>query len=185
MPHLLGDELRGVGVDHIGDLRHLALSHQQLDDIDRALRHAVGEFLDGDRLGQHDFARKLLLGLLGAMALQTLGAAAERGDRARALFLARRRAGDRQPAAVALFGAAGRPRRQDTFVGCARAPADDPLGVFFFAVERAARRAPARRSRSHGRGAPRTRLARHRHRRRRRRARRRRGAGALRPRSCV
>ena len=51
----------GVGVDHVGDLGHLALLHQQLDDIHAAFRHAVGEFLDGDRLGQNDFARKLVL----------------------------------------------------------------------------------------------------------------------------
>ena len=31
---LLGDQLRGVGVDHVGDLRHLALLHQQLDHVD-------------------------------------------------------------------------------------------------------------------------------------------------------
>ena len=30
----LGDELGGVGVDHVGDLGHLALLHQQLDDVD-------------------------------------------------------------------------------------------------------------------------------------------------------
>jgi hypothetical protein len=47
--HFLGDELGGVGVDHVGDLVHLALLHQELDDVDRALGHAVGEFLDGDR----------------------------------------------------------------------------------------------------------------------------------------
>ena len=32
--HLLGDELRGIGVDHVGDLHHLALLHQQPDDVD-------------------------------------------------------------------------------------------------------------------------------------------------------
>ena len=47
----LGDQLGGVGVDHVGDLHHLALLHQQLDDVDGALGHAVGEFLDGDGLG--------------------------------------------------------------------------------------------------------------------------------------
>ncbi len=85
--HFLGDELRGVGVDHVGDLQHLALLHQQADDVDRALRHAVGEFLDGDRLGQDHLARDLFL-RLGALALQPLRAAAERGDRARALLVA-------------------------------------------------------------------------------------------------
>ena len=44
----LGDQLRGVGVDHVGDLVHRALLHQQADDVDRALGHAVGEFLDID-----------------------------------------------------------------------------------------------------------------------------------------
>ena len=62
--HVLGDELRGVGVERVGQGDHAALAHQQLDDVDGALGHAVGEFLDGDRLGQHDLARDLLLGLL-------------------------------------------------------------------------------------------------------------------------
>ena len=35
----------GVGVDHVVDRRHLALLHQQADDVDRALGHAVGEIL--------------------------------------------------------------------------------------------------------------------------------------------
>ena len=51
MAELLGDELGGIGVDHVGDLVHLAVSHQELDDVDAALGHAVGEFLDGDDLG--------------------------------------------------------------------------------------------------------------------------------------
>ena len=45
---LFGDELGGVGVDHVGDLVQLPLLHQQADHVDAALRHAVGEFLDGD-----------------------------------------------------------------------------------------------------------------------------------------
>ena len=59
--HFLGDELRRVGVDHIGDLVHVALLHQQADHVDAALRHAVGEFLNGDGLGQDDFARDFFL----------------------------------------------------------------------------------------------------------------------------
>ena len=35
--HLLGDDLRGVGVDHVGDLDQLALLHQELDHVDGAL----------------------------------------------------------------------------------------------------------------------------------------------------
>ena len=48
---LLGDQLRGVGVDHVVDLHHLALLHQQPDDVDGALGHAVGELLDRDVSG--------------------------------------------------------------------------------------------------------------------------------------
>ena len=58
--HLLGDQLGGVGVDHVGDLDHLALLHQQLDHVDGALGHAVGELLDGDRLGNDHLAHDLL-----------------------------------------------------------------------------------------------------------------------------
>ena len=45
----LGDQLRGVGIDRIVDRRHLALFHQEPDDVDGALGHAVRELLDGDR----------------------------------------------------------------------------------------------------------------------------------------
>ena len=34
----LGDELGGVGVDHVVDLHHLALLHQDLDDVDARAR---------------------------------------------------------------------------------------------------------------------------------------------------
>ncbi len=88
MAHFLGDELRRVGVDHIGDLVHLALLHQQADDVDRALRHAVGEFLDGDRFRQRDLAGDLFLLLGVAETLQALHPAAEGGDGARALVFA-------------------------------------------------------------------------------------------------
>ena len=30
----LGEQLRGVGVDRVGDLRHVTLLHQHLDDVD-------------------------------------------------------------------------------------------------------------------------------------------------------
>ena len=39
--HLLGDELRGVGVERVGQRDHAALAHQKLDDVDRALGHAA------------------------------------------------------------------------------------------------------------------------------------------------
>ena len=71
-PNSVSDQLGGIGVDHVVDLVHLALRHQQLDHVDGALGHAVGEFLDGDRLGQHDFAHDLLLRLADAAGLQLL-----------------------------------------------------------------------------------------------------------------
>ena len=110
--HFLGDELRGVGVERVGQGDHAALTHQQLDDVDGALGHAVGEFLDGDRLGKDDFAGDLLFRLLGAVAFEALGAAAEGGDGTRALFLAGGGAGDGQTAAIALIAAARRARRR-------------------------------------------------------------------------
>ena len=61
MAKLLGDDLRGVGVEHVGDLHQLAVLHEQPDHVDGALRHAVGELLHGDRLGDHDVADDLLL----------------------------------------------------------------------------------------------------------------------------
>ena len=63
MAELLGDELSGIGVDHVGDLVHLAVFHQELDDVDAALGHAVGELLDGDDFGNHHLALNLLLRL--------------------------------------------------------------------------------------------------------------------------
>ena len=32
--HFFGDQLRGIGVDHVVDRHHLALLHQQADDVD-------------------------------------------------------------------------------------------------------------------------------------------------------
>ena len=81
MAHFLGDQLRGIRIDHVGDLVHRALLHQQPDHIDRTFRHAVGEFLDIDRLGDDDFAGQLFLGFVRGVALQPLGAAAERRNR--------------------------------------------------------------------------------------------------------
>ncbi len=75
--HFLGDQLGGVGIDRVVDGRHLALFHQQADDVDRALGHAVGEIGNGDRFGNSDFAHQLFFRLVGGMALEPLGAAAE------------------------------------------------------------------------------------------------------------
>ena len=155
MPHFLGDELRGVGVEHVGQGHHAALAHQELDHVDRALGHAAREFLDGDRLRQHDLARDLLFLILRAVALQPLGAAAERGDRARALLLARGRAGDGQAAAVALLAAARRARRRHDDLlprqDQRRAP-DDALRFVLLAAARARERSGRQRSAGRGRG---------------------------------
>ena len=102
MAEFLGDQLCGVGVDHVGDLVHRALAHQQTDDVDRALRHAVGEFLNGDRFRNRHLADQLLLLLIGRMALEALGAAAERGDRALAHVVGGERGDDGQAAALLL-----------------------------------------------------------------------------------
>src|SRR5665213_4394230 len=60
-----GDQLGGIGIDGLVDRRQHAHLHQRLDDVDAAFGHAVGEFLDGDRLGHDDLAhllrRRLLL----------------------------------------------------------------------------------------------------------------------------
>ena len=113
MAHLLGDQLRGVGVEHVGQGHHAALAHQKLDHVDCALGHAAREFLDRDRLRQNDLARDFFLLVLRAVTFQPLRAATERGDRTGALLLARGRAGDGQSATVALLSAARRPRRRD------------------------------------------------------------------------
>ena len=109
----LRDELRGIGVDHVGDLRHLALLHQKLDDVDAAFRHAVGEFLDGDRLRQDRLRATIFSFCSRDMALEPLRAAAEGRDRTRALILLAGRAGNGQAAAVLLLGAARRTRHDD------------------------------------------------------------------------
>src|SRR5262245_54822550 len=101
---LLGDELSGVGIDDVGDLVHLPLLHQELDDIDGALGHAVGELLDGDRLGDHHVAGDLLLGRLeaGSLLALALGTAAEGGERAGALLILAQGVGHGELAATAI-----------------------------------------------------------------------------------
>src|SRR5262245_19465612 len=83
----LGDELGGIGIDHVGDLEHLALLHQDRDHGARGLGHAVGEFLDGDRLRDGHFAGELFLRLRGDFTLAALNATPEGGVRALALLV--------------------------------------------------------------------------------------------------
>ena len=72
----LGDQLCGIGVDRIGDLRHVTLLHQDADHVDGTFGHAVGQFLDRDRLRNRHFARDFFLRLV-AMAGHALHATAE------------------------------------------------------------------------------------------------------------
>ena len=51
-----GHQLGGVGVDDVVDLQHHALTHQELDDVDAADGHPVGQLLHGDDVGDDDFA---------------------------------------------------------------------------------------------------------------------------------
>src|SRR5262249_28087303 len=101
-------ELGGSGVDHVVDLRHVALLHEQLDHIHAALGHTVGELLDGDGFRNDYFADELLFWFVGGVPLQPLHAAAKRGDRSLALFVGAERGDDCEPAAALLYAA---PRR--------------------------------------------------------------------------
>src|SRR6266404_3246280 len=121
--HFLGDQLRGVGIDHVGDLVHRALLHQKADDVDRALGHAVGEFLDIDDFRDDHLANQLFFRLVRLMPLQALGAAAERGDRAFAHVIGIER-GDKGQAAALLLrrglgGGLWRRRRTERAAGAA------------------------------------------------------------------
>ena len=102
MTEFLGDQLRRVRIDHVGDLVHRALLHQQPDDVDSALRHAVGEFLDIDGFRDHHLANELFLRLVRRMSLEPLGAAAERRDRALAHIVRIEGCNQRQAAALLL-----------------------------------------------------------------------------------
>ncbi len=79
------DQLGGIGVDHLIDRRHDVHPHQRLDDVGAAFRHAVGEFLHGNRLGDDDVANDL--GRLGSDLLLTqfLAGPAHRGKAPHAL----------------------------------------------------------------------------------------------------
>ncbi len=73
-----GDELREIGVDQVAGLHHLAFLHQEFDDVDRALGHALRQFLNRDGFRQDDFAGDLLARFLHLAALELLLAAAHR-----------------------------------------------------------------------------------------------------------
>ena len=101
------DQLGGVGVDRLVDRRHHAHAHQRLDHVGAALGHAVGQFLDRDRLGDDDVAHDLRL-LAGCACA---GARARgRGGPRRASASARRRRRRARGSRSACRGGAGRRR---------------------------------------------------------------------------
>ena len=131
----LGDELGGVGVDHVVDRRHLALLHQNLDDVDRALGHPVGKFLDGDRFRDRHFTNQLFFRLVALFRGAALHAAAERGFRALAHFVRAHGGDQRQPAARPLgrgLGGAGRTLRRRGRAHGAAGTAPEFRGFVFF-----------------------------------------------------
>ena len=134
MSKLLGDELGGVGVDRIGDLRHVTLLHQDADHVDRALGHAIGQLLDRDRFRYCYLADDLLFRLVIAVAGHALNAPAEGGNRSLANFVGGKRSHDRQSAAALLaaarrLGRGRRTRRHSAAPGTARS-------LFFIGLER-------------------------------------------------
>ncbi len=54
------DQFGGFRVDDVGDLVHLPLFHEELDDVHAALGHARGKILDRDGVGDNDFAHNFL-----------------------------------------------------------------------------------------------------------------------------
>ena len=140
---ILGDELGGVGVDHVVDLHHLALLHQQLDDVDGTLGHAVGEIGDADELWNRDLADQLFLRFVAEIPDLTAVAAAERRGGALAHLVGVQR-GDEGQAAAGFFGGyggAGRTlrRRRGTGGSPAGSATDHPWSFVFFRLEHGTR----------------------------------------------
>ncbi|AIJ93682.1 hypothetical protein DK55_2095 [Brucella abortus bv. 2 str. 86/8/59] len=101
MAEFLGNELRGIGIDHVARLHHLALLHQVLDDVHGTLGHALCQFLKRDGFRNGDFTRNLLARFLHLRALEFFLTAAHRGKRARtALFLKIAREGELAATAI-------------------------------------------------------------------------------------
>ncbi len=126
----LGDQLGGVGIDHVGDLVHRALLHQQPDDVDRAFGHAVGEFLNVDGFGDDHLANQFFLRLVRLMSLQALGAAAERCDRALAHVIGIERGHQGQASALLRRCRLGGRLRGDHRAGSAAGAAADLARTF-------------------------------------------------------
>ena len=107
---LFRDQLRCVGVDHVGDLHHLALLHQFLDEIDSTHGHAGGEILHGDGFRDRHVAHDAVAAAaLQAGLLFPFAGALDRSERTLPLFIVER-IGDGQltgPAARRFFRLAG------------------------------------------------------------------------------
>ena len=87
MAEILCDQLRGVGIDHVGDLMHRAVFHQVFDDFDAPLGHAIGKFLNRDDIGDRDFTRDLLARLVsGPLLLLPFAVTLQRGKAALTLL---------------------------------------------------------------------------------------------------
>ncbi len=126
MPHLFGQELGGIGVDHVGDLHHLPLLHQQPDHVDGALGHA-------------HLADELVLGLVGDLALEPLHAPAERRVGALALLVHLERGDQGEPAAALLGPDPGRLGSGRGTRGPAGTAARGSRRLFLFRLERRTR----------------------------------------------
>jgi len=74
----LGNQLGHITVDHIAGFHHLSLSHQEFDHVNRALCHALCQFLYGDCFGDDDLTRDFLTRFLHLCAFELLLAAAHR-----------------------------------------------------------------------------------------------------------
>ena len=91
MAQILSHNLRRIGVNHIINLRHHTLLHQHFNDIDSALGHAIGQFLNGNRVGQLHGARYFLAAIGTArLTLFAFAAPPHGGQRAHALFIIQR-----------------------------------------------------------------------------------------------
>ena len=81
MSQIFGNNLGGIGINHIGDFGHHALLHQDFNHIDGALGHPIGQFLNADCVGQLDGARDFLILLhTGRLTPFALAAAAHGGQ---------------------------------------------------------------------------------------------------------
>ena len=93
-----GDQFGSIGVDDVAGRQDLALLHQVFDNVDRTLRHAHGEFLNGNGFGQDNLAGNLLArtALLRGTARLFLAPAHRRHRHAAQFALFVERVGERQ-----------------------------------------------------------------------------------------